>query len=234
MQWGYIFGILGSKLGGLKSKKTLKLIRLSKVEHPLHALKAYLPEGAFEPVLALIHQYKLHLTVTKARKSVLGDYRHPKIGANHKISVNGNLNQYEFLITLLHELGHLLCYEQYRNRVDAHGKEWKYLYGLLLADFIQRDIFPLDIKKSLKKTILNPAATANGETALLLVLRKYDVVKKEGMAFVAHLPDGAFFETEKGKRFQKIKKRRIRIECVELATGHIYSFSGLSEVKVVH
>ncbi len=206
---------------------------MSKVEHPLYALKAYLPEGAFEPVLALIHQYKLHLTVTKARKSVLGDYRHPKMGANHKISVNGNLNQYEFLITLLHELGHLLCYEQYRNRVDAHGKEWKYLYGLLLADFIQRDIFPLDIKKSLKKTILNPAATANGETALLLVLRKYDVVKKEGMAFVAHLPDGALFETEKGKRFQKIKKRRIRIECVELTTGHIYSFSGLSEVRVV-
>jgi hypothetical protein len=198
---------------------------LSKVEHPLNALKAYLPEGAFEPVLALIHQYKLHLTVTKARKSVLGDYRHPRMGANHKISVNGNLNQYEFLITLLHELGHLLCYEQYKNRVDAHGKEWKYLYGLLLADFIQRDIFPIDIKKSLKKTILNPAATANGETALLLVLRKYDVVKKEGMAFVAHLPDGALFETEKGKRFQKIKKRRIRIECVELATGHIYSFS---------
>ena len=206
---------------------------MSKVEHPLNALKAYLPEGAFEPVLALIHQYKLHLTVTKARKSVLGDYRHPRMGANHKISVNGNLNQYEFLITLLHELGHLLCYEQYKNRVDAHGKEWKYLYGLLLADFIQRDIFPIDIKKSLKKTILNPAATANGETALLLVLRKYDVVKKEGMAFVAHLPDGALFETEKGKRFQKIKKRRIRIECVELATGHIYSFSGLTEVKVM-
>jgi hypothetical protein len=206
---------------------------LSKVEHPLNALKAYLPEGAFEPVLALIHQYKLHLTVTKARKSVLGDYRHPRMGANHKISVNGNLNQYEFLITLLHELGHLLCYEQYKNRVDAHGKEWKYLYGLLLSDFIQRDIFPIDIKKSLKKTILNPAATANGETALLLVLRKYDIVKKEGMAFVAHLPDGALFETEKGKRFQKIKKCRIRIECVELATGHIYSFSGLTEVKVM-
>ena len=207
---------------------------MSKVEHPLQALKAYLPEGAFEPVLALIHQYKLHLTVTKARKSVLGDYRHPRMGANHKISVNGNLNQYEFLITLLHELGHLLCYEQYKNRVDAHGKEWKYLYGLLLSDFIQRDIFPIDIKKSLKKTILNPAATANGETALLLVLRKYDIVKKEGMAFVAHLPDGALFETEKGKRFQKIKKRRIRIECVELATGHIYSFSGLTEVKVMY
>ena len=206
---------------------------MSKVEHPLQALKAYLPEGAFEPVLALIHQYKVHLTVTKARKSVLGDYRHPVMGANHKISVNGNLNHYEFLITLLHELGHLLCFEQYKNRVEAHGKEWKQLYGFLLADFIQRDIFPMDIKKSLQKTVLNPAATANGETPLLLVLRRYDKVKKEGMAFLAHLPDGVLFETEKGKRFKKIKKRRIRIECVELATGHVYSFSGLSEVRLV-
>ena len=70
-------------------------------------------------------------------------------------------------------------------------------------------------------------------TALLLVLRKYDAVKKEWMAFVAHLPEGALFETEKGKLFKKIKKRRIRIECVEVATGHVYSFSGLSEVKIV-
>ena len=206
---------------------------MSKVEHPLRALKAYLPEGAFEPVLALIHQYKVHLTVTKARKSVLGDYRHPIQGANHKISVNGNLNQYEFLITLLHELGHLLCFEQFNNRVEAHGKEWKHLYGLLLADFIRRDIFPVDIKKSLKKTVFNPAATANGETALILVLRKYDLVKKEGMAFVANLPDGTLFETEHCKRFKKIKKRRIRIECVELSTGHVYSFSGLTEVRVI-
>lgn len=206
---------------------------MAKVEHPLQALSAYLPDGAFEPVLALIHQYKVHLTVTKARKSVLGDYRHPFLGANHKISVNGNLNKYEFLITLLHELGHLLCYEQYKNRVEAHGKEWKYLYGSLLAEFIQQNIFPADIKKSLQKTVMNPAATANGETALLLVLRKYDTVKKEGMTFVAHLPEGALFQTEKGKIFKKIKKRRIRIECVELTTGHVYSFSGLSEVRMV-
>ncbi len=96
---------------------------MAKVEHPLQALSNYLPEGAFDPVVSLINEYKVHLTVSKARKSVLGDYRHAALGANHKISVNGNLNQYEFLITLLHELAHLLCFEQYKNRVEAHGKE---------------------------------------------------------------------------------------------------------------
>jgi SprT protein len=206
---------------------------LAKVEHPLNALNAYLPDGAFAPVVALINLYKVHLTVTKARKSVLGDYRHAFQGANHKISVNGNLNKYEFLITLLHELAHLLCYEQYRNRVDAHGKEWKNIYGHLLAQFIQQGLFPDDIKKALSKTLLNPAATANGETKLLLVLRKYNEVKKVGVALVAHIAEGILFESLNGKIFRRGKKRRIRIECVEVATGQVYSFSALTEVKVI-
>ena len=207
---------------------------MAKVEHPLNALNSYLPDGAFEPVIDLINQYKVHLTVTKARKSVLGDYRHAFQGANHKISVNGNLNKYEFLITLLHELAHLLCYELYRNRVDAHGKEWKSIYGQLLAQFIQKGIFPDDIKKALSKTLLNPAATANGETKLLLVLRNYNEIKKVGVALVAHIPEGILFESLNGKIFRRGKKRRIRIECVEVATGQVYSFSALTEVKLVN
>ena len=206
---------------------------MAKVEHPLNALNAYLPDGAFAPVFALINLYKVHLTVTKARKSVLGDYRHAFQGANHKISVNGNLNKYEFLITLLHELAHLLCYEQYRNRVDAHGKEWKNIYGHLLSQFIQQGLFPDDIKKALSKTLLNPAATANGETKLLLVLRKYNEIKKAGVALVANIAEGVLFESLNGKIFRRGKKRRIRIECVEVATGQVYSFSALTEVKVI-
>ena len=206
---------------------------MSKVEHPLQALSNYLPEGAFEPVVQLIHQYKVHLTVTRARKSVLGDYRHPFNGSNHKITVNGNLNKYEFLVTLLHELAHLLCFEQYRNRVEAHGKEWKQIYGSLLAAFMDLNLFPNDINKSLKKTLLNPAATANGETALLLVLRQYNTVNKTGSAVLATLPDGTLFTAEKQGVFKKIKSRRKRIECLEVKTGNIYLFSALTEVQIV-
>ena len=206
---------------------------MSKVEHPLHALTHYLPEGAFDVVVNLIHQYKVHLTVTRARKSVLGDYRHPFMGSNHKITVNGNLNKFEFLITLLHELAHLLCFEQYRNKVEAHGKEWKGIYGQLLAQFIQLNIFPDDIRKNLQKTLLNPAATANGETALLLVLRKYNKVNEFGAVVLASLPDGILFTAEKGRVYKKIKLRRKRIECLEVKTGNIYLFSALTEVQVV-
>jgi SprT protein len=202
-------------------------------EHPMQALAAFLPGGSFEKVVEYIHHYKVHLTISKQRKSVLGDYRHSGWGGNHRISVNGNLNKFEFLITLLHELAHLLTYEQYWNRVDAHGKEWKNHYSLLLIDFVNHKIFPADVERALQKSIINPSATANGETELLLVLRKYDAVKKEGIIPVIDVPEGALFQMENGKIFRKGARRRKRFDCVEVKTGLHYTFSPVTEVRVL-
>ncbi|MFL9483149.1 SprT-like domain-containing protein [Chitinophagaceae bacterium LWZ2-11] len=206
---------------------------MATVEHPMQALAAYLPEGSFDKVVQYIHHYKVHLTVTKKRKSVLGDYRHAAIGANHRISINGNLNKYEFLITLLHELAHLLTFEEFRNKVEAHGKEWKQHYRVLLKDFTADKIFPDDILKALQKSIHNPAATANGETDLLLVLRKYNDIQRPGYTVVEQIPDGTLFQLDDGRIFKKMAKRRKRYECLEVKTGHMYSFSAITEVKQI-
>lgn len=202
-------------------------------EHPMQALAAFLPEGSFDDVVAFIHHYKVHLTVTKRRKTVLGDYRHAFHGENHRIGVNSNLNKYEFLITLLHELAHLLTYEQHGNRAAAHGKEWKNNYSLLLRKFIEKKIFPADIETALQRSVINPVATANGEGALLLVLRKYDEKRREGYHPVAELPPGTFFQTDDKKIFQKGEKRRSRYTCTEIKTGLKYSFSPVYEVKLI-
>ena len=77
---------------------------MSRREAPIHQLQHYLPPGTYEAVLNYLRQYQVHLTITKERKSILGDYRHRTHIHNHRISVNGNLNVYAFLITLLHEL----------------------------------------------------------------------------------------------------------------------------------
>jgi hypothetical protein len=206
---------------------------MSVSEHPMHALASYLPEGSFEKVVHYIHQYKVHLTITKQRKSVLGDYRHAGWGGNHRITVNGNLNAYEFLITLLHELAHLLTFEEFKARVEPHGKEWKQQYSRLLVDFVQQKIFPPDVEKALQKSIRNPSATANGETDLLLILRKYDPIKKEGVHTISEVPEGSLFQTENGKIFRKGAKRRKRYECVEVLSGLLYTFSPVTEVKVL-
>lgn len=202
-------------------------------EHPMQALAAYLPDGSFEDTVQYINRYKVYLTVTRKRQSILGDYRHAAIGKNHRITVNGNLNKYEFLITLLHEIAHLLTFEQYGNRVESHGKEWKQHYSNLLHLYLQKDIFPTDIRDALYKTVGNPAATANGETALLKVLRNYNTTKKDGYTIVELLPIGSLFETDKGRLFKKGLQRRKRFECLEINTGKLYSFSGIAEVKIV-
>src|SRR3954468_14514716 len=145
---------------------------MSKVEQPMQALAAFLPENTYPYVVEYLHRYKVHLTVAKARSSVLGDYRNAYKDKHHRITVNGNLNKYAFLITLLHELAHLLTFEQYGHRVNAHGKEWKKIYGLLLADFITKKIFPADIEYELKHSLSNPAASSCAEEGLMRILRK--------------------------------------------------------------
>lgn len=203
-------------------------------EHPMQALAAFLPENSFKQVIDFIHHYKVHITISRQRKSVLGDYKHSGVwGTNHRISVNGNLNKYEFLITFLHELAHLLTYEQHRNKVEPHGKEWKNHYSRLLIDFVRQNIFPADLEKALQKSINNPSATANGETELLLVLRNYDEVKRKGYHNIINLTEGTIFQTENGKIFRKGALRRKRFECVEIKTGLHYIFSPISEVRVI-
>src|SRR6478735_2373906 len=111
---------------------------MPKTEHPLEALKTYLPENSFEQVTFFLQHYKVHLTITRQRQTVLGDYRNAADGKNHRISVNGNLNKYAFLITLLHELAHLLAFEKYGNRIVTHGREWKSVYSNILKDFVSK------------------------------------------------------------------------------------------------
>jgi predicted SprT family Zn-dependent metalloprotease len=203
---------------------------MSKKEAPITSLQHYLPPHTFEAVLGYLHQYKVHLTVARERKSILGDYRHRTVHHNHRISVNGNLNQYAFLITLLHELAHLLTFEQWGNQVQSHGKEWKAIFGHLLAQFIQHNIFPEDIKKALIRSISNPSASSCADEVLLRTLKRYDA-KNGKTRLVEDVPLDALFMTHDGKVFKKGEKVRKRFKCVEVKTGRLYLFSPVYEVS---
>lgn len=205
-----------------------------KKEAPLQALQQFLPPGAFEPVTLYLVQYKVHLTITRERETLLGDYRKAVDGKNHRISVNGNLNPYAFLITLLHELAHLLSFDNYGHRIAAHGKEWKNEYSKILTQFLLHKLFPQDIEKALLKSLQNPAATTCGEEHLTRVLRKYNAKKnKHGLLMVEELGDGILFRTKDGRVFKRIEKLRKRYKCIEVKTGTVYLFNALYEVGPV-
>lgn len=205
---------------------------MARTEHPMQALQDFIPRGSFEKVVHYLHVYKVELTITRQRKTLLGVYRNAVAGKNHRISINGNLNKYDFLITLLHELAHLLAFEAYGGNIMAHGKEWKEIYKNLLASFLTDNLFPEDICQALSQSLINPGASVCSDLALSRVLKKYDPQQK-GMLIEA-LPMGSEFFTPDGRRFCKLKKNRTRYLCKEIQTGKLYTFSALYEVKPLH
>jgi hypothetical protein len=205
---------------------------MSKQEAPLITLQSFLPQGSYTAVMEYLLQYKVHLTITQQRKTVLGDYRFAVNGKNHRISVNGNLNEYAFLITLLHELAHLIAFIRHGNRIVSHGKEWKATYSEILSRFVLLNIFPADIAYEIKISMKNPAAGSCAEDGLLRVLRNYDAVKKGGK-MVEEITIGTIFSIEDGRVFKRGEQLRKRIKCIEIKTGKTFLFSPIYEVMPV-
>lgn len=199
-------------------------------QYPFEALKQYLPSGSFELVMPLILEHKVHLVITKERQTKLGDFRHAHRNNNHRITVNGNLNVHAFLITLIHELAHLLAYQQFGHRIAPHGKEWKQTYSFLLKDFLQANVFPNDVARELRLMLHNPAASSSAEDGLQRVLRKYDP-PKPGMAIVEDIPEGETFQLPDGRVFIRGNKLRKRIRCHEMHSMRVFLFHPLYEVQ---
>ena len=206
---------------------------MSKKEVPLNTLNTYLPRGAYPHLEKYLISHKVHLTITPERSSVLGNYQGGYDGRNHRISVNGSLNKYAFLITLLHELGHMLAFEKFGARIPAHGRQWKNEYSKLLAAFISNRIFPKDVENELLATLENPAASSCAETSLLRVLRKYDDYKP-GFYLLEDLGDGSYFKIKNGSVFLRLHVKRVRILCRDINTQRLFLFSPVTEVKLMH
>lgn len=195
------------------------------------ALRAYLPDGSFEKVMPLITYHHVHLIISKERQTKLGDFRHAYSGNNHRITVNGNLNKYSFLITLIHELSHLLAYQRYGHRIQPHGKEWKFTYSQELMQFLQPSVFPDDITLELQKMLHNPAASSSAEDGLQRALRRYETVK-DGFVTVEEVHEGTSFKLADGRSFVRGQKMRKRIKCLQIPGNKVYLFHPLYEVQI--
>ena len=205
---------------------------MPKKEAPLDYLRRFIPEESAQKAMDYLVHYKVHLTITRERKTVLGDYRHPTLNKTHRISVNGNLNKYAFLITLIHELAHLVAFIRFGNKIQAHGKEWKRVYGEMLLDFMQLPVFPKDIRVSLANSLHDLPASSCADESLMRVLRNYDA-KKPGQLLVEQVAEGKLFDIGQGRIFKKGKKLRKRYQCVEIKTGKLYLFSPVYEVMEI-
>jgi len=198
-------------------------------ERIARALAPFVPASSLEEVSRWIDQHKIQLTITRHRHSVLGDYRRPDRQRGHRISVNGSLNRYAFLITLVHEMAHLTTWLKHGDRVNPHGVEWKAEFRLLMHQFLLTAVFPPELNRALRQYMDDPAASSCTDETLMRVLRSYD--SRPAGVLVSDLEDQEMFLFRNSRLFRRESRIRKRIRCTEVKTGRIYLFSPVAEVK---
>ncbi|MBE0649254.1 MAG: SprT-like domain-containing protein [Bacteroidales bacterium] len=191
-------------------------------------LAKYLPPQVVDTVLEEIIRHRVHLKITRSRKTKLGDFRPHFHGVNPRISVNNDLNQYAFFVTFIHELSHLLAYEKYGHMRQPHGEEWKQIYGEQLGRFLGKDIFPSELEKAIKKHLKNIKASSHSDLELTRAFQKYDTHQTLRLE---DLQQGEIFVFQQDRKFKILEKVRKRYKCQEIANNRIYLFNALTPVK---
>ncbi len=193
-------------------------------------LLKYIPEHSVLPVFELIKMNSVHLKIVNERQTRHGDYR-KGINGKHEITVNGSLNKYKFLITLIHEISHLVAFEKFGRNIKPHGDEWKYTFQRLMIPFIRPEIFPQNLLPLLAKHFKNPTASSDTDAKLSLALKHFD--QQNDKNYIFEIPNGSVFRISNGKIFKKNALRVKRYECIEISSGRIYLFNPNAEVEVL-
>jgi SprT protein len=200
----------------------------------LEKLQEYLPPNTLSHIQLLLSSHKIIIRITNPRKTRLGSFNAQRGLEKPIICVSKDLNQYAFLITLIHEIAHLKVWAFHNRRRLPHGKEWKKIFIEILFPMIEQDIFPDDVKTALIRYLKNPKASTSGDVQLDKALRKYDThSKSEGMVTIEDVPEGGKFIWRTDRIFQKQHKIRKRYRCIELKTKRVYIFSPIAEVVLV-
>ena len=193
-------------------------------------LGKYLPERAVSPCFELIKANGVHLKVVNERVTRHGDYRRMPDG-RHQITVNANLNKYRFLITLIHEIAHLVAFEKFGRSIKPHGQEWKYVFQQLMLPYIRPEIFPSSLLPVIANHFRNPKASSDTDARLSVALKAFDPANDKNYIF--EIPHGSLFRIYNGKVFKKGNKRVKRFECIEVSSGKVYLFQPNAEVELL-
>lgn len=187
----------------------------------------YIPEKAIPLVEYLINEHKINLKIVNQRQTKHGDFRTFPNGQT-QITVNNNLNEYQFLLTLVHEIAHHVTHKKF-GRVQAHGKHWKTVFQHLMLPFLRPEIYPNEILPYLANYFKNPKASTDTDVNLSLALRGGKA--ESGKSFIFEIPSGSVFQF-KDTLYKRGNKRRTRYECLNLINNRVYLFNQNAEVRL--
>ncbi|MBP3762292.1 MAG: hypothetical protein J6I49_00250 [Bacteroidales bacterium] len=193
----------------------------------------HLPEGSVEWVYQYLARHRVHLHITRRRRSKLGDYRRPYPGHDfHEISINGDLNRYLFLWVFLHEAAHLETHLLHP-LAQPHGHEWQAGFARLLRE--HRQAFPPEVQPLLERYTARLPLPRTPGRQIEAALRLHDPGRSPDAPppTLDSLPAGSRFRlaTQPGLLFLSVEKRRTRWLCRCLDNGRLYTVRGDAEVQ---
>ncbi|MCO6359020.1 transcription elongation protein SprT [Roseivirga pacifica] len=186
------------------------------------------PLSAVEYCVSLWEDAPFRFKLTRARKSKLGDYRYDPRDRSHQVSVNADLNQYQFLITYVHEVAHRRVHDPKR-RLKPHGDHWKLAFRNLMLPLLNEAVFPDDVLRPLARHMKNPKASTAADPVLLKAVSAYDLNKAQGKT-LNEVALGEVFELRK-RKFKKLETKRTRALCLDLSNNRRYLISLVAEVE---
>lgn len=193
-------------------------------------LGPFLPKAALSYVVEQICNHPVGITVSRSRKSKWGDYR-IRPDRPPQITVNGDLPEAFFLLTLLHELAHHHVHLNHGlRRVAPHGTEWKTTFSSLMAPLVERDdVFDPGMRLVLRRHLRSPKANASSDQHLY---REYLRLTKDSATLLHSLPSGSSF-LFRNRRFTIKHRVRKRIACECHASQRTYLFQPLTPVALI-
>lgn len=192
-------------------------------------LSRYLPSSSIPYCVRLWEEVPFDMTVTQKRNSKLGDYSFCPREKRHKITINGDLNPYSFLVTYIHEVAHYRTYLQHGFAIKPHGPEWKKQFSFLMHPLLYPEVFPDSMLPPLRNYFANPKASSCSDLALLKALR---TPEEKAQLFLSEVKPGEQFRFQ-GKFYEKEKKLRTRSLCREIGSGRKYFISDGAAVEVI-
>ncbi|WP_392346058.1 SprT-like domain-containing protein [uncultured Polaribacter sp.] len=186
----------------------------------------FVPLKAIPFMEFLINEHNFTLKIVNKRATKHGDFRSMPDG-KFQITVNNNLNKYQFLLTLVHEIAHHVAHQKF-GRVQPHGKEWKAIFQHLMLPFLKPDIYPKEILPYLAQYLKNAKASTDADVNLSLALKGN--IAETGKNFIFAISYGSLF-VFKDTIYKRGNKRRTRYECLNMVNKKVYLFNQNVEVK---
>lgn len=188
----------------------------------------FLPNNCSDLVAEILEKHTIKIKIVNKRTSKHGDFKRLPNGS-FIITINNSLNQYQFLLTLIHEIAHFVTHKSFP-KAKPHGIEWKRNFQHLMLPFVQPSIYPSTVLPLLANYLRNPKASTGADVNLAYALKQFDDIS--GKNFIFDVQQGSNF-SYKGRIFKKGIKRRTRFECLEISSNRIYLFNQNAEIDVL-